>query len=388
MSPSVAGANGLTSASMLAAFSNGGNSYPMSTLGLGDGVSTPSLPQQLASGTAPRVSPHITQSAAFQTPGQPQQLSSGHVTAINNLEHQIRNQHPNMSPQDVRHLATVQLKQAMTSMQRQNAINGALSAATGAHAQGQQTLPIMRTGGGGAHSPFPLPPQQPVSTPQISQGQQQQPQQQQHSPYQANGMLSTPSTLAHTSARGHSPVNLPANMAGSPQLAPQQSQSGYSAQLRQQMYAQQQQQAQRQHQLNLSAAASNMAATSGSPAATHASPALPMAMPMNVNVNPFVSAGAGLNRTPSAQSLGSLGSGMMGGGGLQPPGSSGAQGQGQGQGGASQSMRPPSRSASAMGVDATAAAQFQQQLQAIQQRVAPSPTPGARPVSSGGFGGQ
>lgn len=381
MSPNVTGANGITSASVLAAFSNGSNNYPLSTLGLSD--STASLPQQLANGTATRVSPHIAQVAAFQNSAQPQSLSSGHVTAINNLEHQIRSQNPNMSSQDVRHLATVQLKQAMTSMQRQNAINGALSAATGAHAQGQQTLPIMRTGGGGAQSPFPLAPQLPVSTPQMTQAQ---PQQQQHSPYQTNGMLSTPSTLSHTSVRGHSPVNLPANMAGSPQLLPQQpQQSAYSAQLRQQMFAQQQ--AQRQHQLSLSAAGA-MAAASGSPPAAQASPALPMAMPANVNVNAFVSAGVGLNRTPSAQSLGSLGSGMMGvgvnGGGLQPSG-------GQGTGGAGQSMRPPSRSASAMGLDPAAAAQFQQQLAAAQgqQRVVPSPSPGAaRPVSSGGFTGQ
>lgn len=289
-----------------------------------------------------------------------------------------------MSPQDVRQLATLQLKQAMTSMQRQTAINGALSAATGAHAQGQQTLPIMRTGGGGAQSPFPLAPQQPVSTPQMAQAQPQQ--QQQHSPYQANGMLSTPSTHSHTSAHGHSPVNLPANMAGSPQLAPQQpQQSAYSAQLRQQMFAQQQ--AQRQQHLNLSVAGA-MAAASGSPPAAQASPAMAMAMPMNVNVNAFVSAGAGLNRTPSAQGLGSLGSGMMGSGLQSGNQSGGVQSQGQN---SANSMRPPSRSASSMGIDPNAAAQFQQQLQASQQRAVPSPSPGAgqaRPVSSGGFTGQ
>lgn len=124
-SPTMGNANGAPNQSSLPPFA-GSN---------GESMQSPRLPQSSQSNSN-QTSPNMAQLVASQFPGSrasyPHQLSSGHVTVLDSLRHQIRQENPQLTDSEVMNLATSQLQKSMRDQNSVNfAQNRALSAAAG-----------------------------------------------------------------------------------------------------------------------------------------------------------------------------------------------------------------------------------------------------------------
>lgn len=205
-SPNAANLNGMPSPAMLTQLRTSG------------GLQSPGISQAQQNGTPSHTSPHLQQQLMASTNGtqsadQPRPLSSGHVPAVAMLQHQLSQQNPQLSPEQVREIALQRLKVATYQQSRQNAIN----AATGIHGQAHLAATMQQQQGqlqGYA--------QQQQQTPTGGVGQQ-------HSPYQQN----IPAQQLTNAPQSR--VNVTANQQNAALT-----QTQYQTQLRNQMYAQRQ----------------------------------------------------------------------------------------------------------------------------------------------------
>ena len=158
---------------------NAQNVNAMGQFGVANGepMQSPRLPQGNQTNSN-QTSPNLSQILASQFPGgrpaHPHQLSSGHVTVLDSLRHQIAQENPRLTENEVLNLATSQLQK---SMRDQTTVNNAQSRALNA----------------AAGVPFSQPRQSGPQSPYMSQ----------QSPYIQNAMLSNP-MQGHSDSTGNS----------------------------------------------------------------------------------------------------------------------------------------------------------------------------------------
>ncbi|EME39389.1 hypothetical protein DOTSEDRAFT_75175 [Dothistroma septosporum NZE10] len=245
---------------------------------------TNSIPQ--LSGSSPSMPPPPTPQSI------PQQLSSGHVPQIIAIQNQIRAQNPGISEDNLKLMATQQMtKLSQSSQARQTAINAAAG----------------------------------LSSPSSNAVQAHYPNNQ--AAYQRNGQM----------ANGQSSNNINGTYANGGDSAPQANMSpsaNSTSPSQQQLYAQNLQYQQRklmQQQMQSHSPHGSHAQLSGSPSVNHASPSMAPASPslQYSNMNQTNAPMAGMNsqrpssrsNTPQMQRIGSSGSGVAIGNGVQSPGS-------------------------------------------------------------------
>ncbi|KAL9051446.1 MAG: hypothetical protein Q9162_006015 [Coniocarpon cinnabarinum] len=181
-SPTMGNVNGMPNLSALNQFS-GAN---------GDSLQSPRLPHSAQSGSS-QTSPSMAHQMMAQLNGQrPHQLSSGHVTVLDSLRHNIAQDNPQLSADEVMNLATSQLQKTMRDQNSVNyAQNRALNAAAGMHQmpQQQQQQPSQSQQRPPTQQGMRNPPQSPYLNTQ-------------QSPYLQNSMLAN-----HMAGRSNSPGN-------------------------------------------------------------------------------------------------------------------------------------------------------------------------------------
>lgn len=132
-------------------------------------------------------------------PSQPQSLSGGQVPTVVHLQHQIMQQHPGMTSEDVQRMTNQELKHMLETNRSSNSYDrsrqNAINAATGMHGNMQQQQ--QQAAQSQQQQPRPPGPQSPyLHQSQPTPTSAQQPQQQQASPYTANAMLQHPQNAA------------------------------------------------------------------------------------------------------------------------------------------------------------------------------------------------